>query len=304
MQHLPFDKPGRFWRGNLHTHSTVSDGGKTPEETCAFYRTAGYDFLSITDHFMERYDYPIVDTRPYRTPDFTTIIGAELHTPATAAGDLWHILAVGLPQDFPSPVPGESAPDLAARALAAGAYVVAAHPAWYSLSEADILSLGNIHAIETYNGLADDFNDRADSWAITERLLTQGHRYFACAVDDSHFDPSFDDTLRGWVQVKSPNLEPDTLVQALKNGHYYSSTGPQIFDIQLEPGKEIYVSCSPASRIIVTGHTWRTAWEYGPGITEATLDLSRLHQETRYCRVTVLDGRGGTAWSNPIWFED
>ena len=26
MHALPFDKPGRFWKGNLHTHSTLSDG--------------------------------------------------------------------------------------------------------------------------------------------------------------------------------------------------------------------------------------------------------------------------------------
>jgi hypothetical protein len=26
VKNLPFDKPGRFYRGNLHAHSTVSDG--------------------------------------------------------------------------------------------------------------------------------------------------------------------------------------------------------------------------------------------------------------------------------------
>lgn len=27
----PFSAPGRFWRGNLHTHSTLSDGALSPE---------------------------------------------------------------------------------------------------------------------------------------------------------------------------------------------------------------------------------------------------------------------------------
>ncbi|HVU14003.1 MAG TPA: hypothetical protein VHD90_22145, partial [Phototrophicaceae bacterium] len=62
MNSLPFDKPGRFYRGNLHTHSTRSDGRLSPELVCRFYREAGYDFLAITDHFMERYGYPITDT--------------------------------------------------------------------------------------------------------------------------------------------------------------------------------------------------------------------------------------------------
>jgi hypothetical protein len=30
MHALPFDKPGRFYRGNLHTHSTRSDGTMPP----------------------------------------------------------------------------------------------------------------------------------------------------------------------------------------------------------------------------------------------------------------------------------
>ncbi|MCU0944651.1 MAG: hypothetical protein MUF65_04695, partial [Rubritepida sp.] len=98
-----FAAPGRFWKGNLHTHSTASDGVRAPEAVCATYREAGYDFLALTDHFLAKYGFPIVDTRPFRAPGFTTILGAELHAPATALGELWHILALGLPLDFAPP---------------------------------------------------------------------------------------------------------------------------------------------------------------------------------------------------------
>jgi hypothetical protein len=37
-------------RGNLHTHTTLSDGTLTPEEVARRYREAGYDFLAFTDH--------------------------------------------------------------------------------------------------------------------------------------------------------------------------------------------------------------------------------------------------------------
>src|SRR5207247_10706840 len=37
-------------RGNLHAHTTYSDGGKTPKELLAEYEALGYDFLAITDH--------------------------------------------------------------------------------------------------------------------------------------------------------------------------------------------------------------------------------------------------------------
>ena len=85
-QSLPaFTAPGRFWRGNLHTHSTRSDGVLEPQEVCRRYRAEGYDFLALTDHFVGHYGYPIVDTLPFRTDSFTTILGAELHSGAMAS---------------------------------------------------------------------------------------------------------------------------------------------------------------------------------------------------------------------------
>jgi predicted metal-dependent phosphoesterase TrpH len=48
-------KVGRFFRGNLHCHSSRSDGLLGPEELVAAYRDAGYDFLCLSDHFEEEY---------------------------------------------------------------------------------------------------------------------------------------------------------------------------------------------------------------------------------------------------------
>ena len=38
MNQLPFRQPGRFFKGNLHTHSTRSDGALEPEAVVAAYR--------------------------------------------------------------------------------------------------------------------------------------------------------------------------------------------------------------------------------------------------------------------------
>src|SRR5215831_15353094 len=37
-------------RGNLHAHTTHSDGVKEPAQLVAAYEALGYDFLAITDH--------------------------------------------------------------------------------------------------------------------------------------------------------------------------------------------------------------------------------------------------------------
>lgn len=298
MNALPFNQPGRFYRGNLHTHSTRSDGRLSPEAVCKYYRENGFDFISLTDHFMERYGYPITDTTPYRSDDFTTLLGAELHAPQTVIGDLWHILAVGLPLDFPRNLPDETGVQIANRALDAGAYVAVAHPWWYSLTEEDVISLGDrVQAIETINGISADHNDRIDSWYMLDAMMARGRRYHGLATDDAHFKDKFNDTLRGWVWVKSEALTPEALLDALKAGAFYSSTGPMIHDVQVTPDT-VKIRCSPAQAIFVTGRGSRANQLHGGGITEAELNIRRL--DSPYIRITVRDVHGGRAWTNPI----
>ena len=83
-----FAAPGRFLKGNIHTHSNRSDGQPTPEDVAETYRRGGYDFMALTDHFMARYGFPIVDTRSFRTRGFTTLLRAEVHAPATSLGEI------------------------------------------------------------------------------------------------------------------------------------------------------------------------------------------------------------------------
>jgi hypothetical protein len=51
-----------------------SDGDYPVEGVVYRYREKGYDFLAISDHFLEHYDCPRTDTRPFRLEDFTTLI--------------------------------------------------------------------------------------------------------------------------------------------------------------------------------------------------------------------------------------
>ncbi len=299
MQQLPFNQPGQFYKGNLHTHSTLSDGHLSPQQVCQLYQDAGYDFLALTDHFLAHYHYPLADTREFRNEHFTTVIGAELHAGQTEHGRLWHILAVGLPFDFAQPTEGETGPEIAARALNAGAFVAAAHPYWYRLTEADVLSLGAVDAIEIYNGTSEDHNDGADSWYMLDNLLERGHNYFACATDDAHFNPERADACIGWVCVKSTENTPEALLAALKAGHFYSSTGPSIFDVQFGEDK-VFVRCSPANRIFVTGSSYTSRTAFGNGVTQVEIDLKGFNSP--FCRITVRDANGKKAWTNPIWF--
>jgi len=295
-----FAAPGRFWKGNIHTHSNASDGVRTPEEVCATYREAGYDFLALTDHFLAKYNFPVVDTRPFRTHDFTTILGAELHAPATALGEMWHILAVGLPCDFAKTAAGETGPQLAARAIAAGAFVAIPHPGWYALTTADANTLEGAHAVEVYNHTSQLRTERGDGVYLADQLLAEGRRVTLIAVDDAHF--VCPDAFGGWVMVKACANEPDALLAALKAGHFYATQGPAIHDIAWEEDS-VEITCSPAASIIVLGRGSRAAQSVAPFQTRARLSIAAL-RTGGFARVVVADAHGRRAWSNPIHFPN
>ncbi len=298
MGDLPFDKPGRFYRGNLHTHSVRSDGTLTPEELVTVYRERGYDFLAVTDHFLERYGFPVTDTRALRSDSFITLLGAELHGPQTELGNQWHIVAVGLPSDFSPSGELETGPELAERAAQTGAFVGMAHPAWYGLTIADAEALGAADAVEVYNETCVQLNDRGDSWYLCDALLARGRRVMAFASDDAHFDDR-PDAFSAWVQVRANSLDPDSLLAALKAGHYYSSTGPEIHDVRVD-GDAISIECSTARSVLVTGRGATYHYAHSDGIlTAAEFPLSSFAGS--YCRVTIVDVDGKRAWSNPIW---
>jgi hypothetical protein len=302
---LAFTAPGRFWRGNLHTHSTRSDGVLTPEEVCRRYRAEGYDFLALTDHFIGLYGYPIVDTLPYRTPGFTTILGAEVHSGAMANGELWHILAVGLPPDFaPSDSPDfhpkagqESGAEIAARAVAAGAFVAIAHPQWSGLTLADARGITAAHAVEVYNHGCAMGCDRADGFSIADLLLTEGRKLSLIATDDAHF--SEPDHFGGWVMVKAQENTPEALLAALKNGAFYSSQGPELRDVRVE-GDHVVVESSAVVSAIVQGRGTGARAVHGASMTSTRVPMARLNGSP-WLRVTVIDAAGKRAWSNPIW---
>ena len=294
-----FGKSGRLWRGNLHGHSTRSDGAVSPEEICTRYREAGYDFVAITDHFLPEFGFPITDTRAYRRDGFTTLLGAEVKAPSPSRNDLWHIVAVGLPEDFPPTRDGETGPALAARCAEAGAFVALAHPHCSQLTSEDGLAIEAAHAVEVYNHKATIDADRGDGLVLFDALLHAGRRIFAIAADDSHWH--FPDAFCAWVMVRAEANEPQALLDALKAGAFYASTGPEIHHVALD-GDELEVACSPSDSVILVGPLGLRRAKVGTGITRARLPVEAERGGWR--RLIVRDAYGRRAWSNPLWLRD
>ncbi len=308
-----FSGPGQFYRGNLHTHTTRSDGARTVEQVASDYRDRGYDFVSLTDHFLPNAHFrkgepgfiTITDASSEDRDGFITIPGAELHGPAMANGEIWHIVAVGLPLDFAELADGETGPEVARRASELGAFVGLAHPHWNVVSETDALAVVDIiDAVEIYNHGCEVEVSRGYGLHMAEILLNKGHRLTQYAADDAHFKHkrgTFDDAFGGWVHVKAESLTPDAIVAALKAGAFYSSAGPEIHDIQVEDGT-VRVSTSPVETILVSGRGATFRRDHDASLIELEADIREM-RDTPYICVTVIDAHGRRAWSNPIWLD-
>ena len=60
-----FKNNGNWYKGNLHSHTTVSDGKMTPEQSVEVYKEHGYNFLALSEHEMCIRDRPgSGDVRP------------------------------------------------------------------------------------------------------------------------------------------------------------------------------------------------------------------------------------------------
>ncbi len=285
-----FAAPGRWYRANLHAHTTNSDGDLTPEGCVDFYHRAGYQILSFTDHWHV--------TEAEGRDDLLVIPGVELDVGCGRQGMAYHI--VGLPLSWRGTLAREAVQTAQeaidwVRENDGAAYL--AHPYWSGLVAADLTSLEGCFALEVYNSGADVESARGYSSVHWDDALTLGMTLGGLATDDGH-QHALDHGL-GWTMIKAEELTLPAVTEALLRGRYYASTGPSLEDLRVA-GDRVYVRSSPAAVIaLVSQPTWgeRVAAKDGEVLTEAEFALPAC----RYCRVEVMDRKGKVAWSSPIF---
>lgn len=126
------------------------------------------------------------------------------------------------------------------------------HPNFgWAVTAEDLKKLEGERFFEIYNGhpLVHNYGDSLRSgtekmWdeVITHYLLRDKPVMYGIAVDDAHHYQNFDSSRanpgRGWIQVKSQNLSPDSLIAAMERGDFYASTGVRLEEVQFD-GKSL-----------------------------------------------------------------
>ncbi len=301
MHILPSKNTHKYFRGNLHGHSNHSDGALNPQDVINKYKELGYDFTCLSDHLWKGTTFAaetVLETKNLNQKNFITIPSAELHCLGKKyiRDGLWHIVANGLPLDFKCADENETAPHLVQRAIEAGAFVTIAHPEWYTLTFDECLSLSHAHGVEIYNHSCHIEAQRGFGTATVDYLLQENNKIFLTATDDSHF--RMQDAGGGWVMVASEKLSESSILNALKNGQYYSSTGVEIFEFEIN-NNQVNIHCSPSNQVCVVGQGAKSMSHNGNNITHAEFDLKNYPSE--WFRVSIANDSGHFAWTNPVW---
>ncbi len=288
-----FEATGREYKGNLHMHTSMSDGQMSPMQAVKAYEDRGYDFLAITDH-----------RRITRLPEYRgrmlLLPGIELDDEPTER-EVIHLLGIGVEESLAEAVrPGMRAQEYIRAILSAGGIPFLAHPHWSMNRLSTIKSLDGLAGVEIFNSVSrPPYNaDRADSTHILDLLASDGLLYPTISTDDCHFYG--EELARSFIFLQADRLEREDAVNALRQGRFYASQGPRFERVELE-GETVRVACSPVNAVVFHSDL---AWNdgraaAGSGITQAEYRLDRARGES-FVRVVLIDSKGKRAWLNPF----
>jgi Carbohydrate family 9 binding domain-like len=271
--------PDALWlRGNLHTHTTRSDGALSPQETIQAYSELGHDFLGLSDHNTP--------------PDLEGLdpCGLLLIPANEISGNRGHLLALG----FEPSTAGETHQQTLINTVTkAGGMAVLCHPSWGpAFNHYDYQTLEELSAyegLEIYNGSIEE--DPGSPYALDkwDRLLASGRRIWGLANDDAHRSSGQG---RGTCVVRAAGRTPQAVLDALKNGSFYASTGAEIETIEVQ-GNRLSLHAPGAEAILVIGEAGRRL----AVVAGDTLDFDATALTGSLFRVEVIGHGGQRAWT-------
>lgn len=301
----PFGADGEWLRCALHAHTTNSDGELAPDLLVRHYEWAGYDVLAITDHWV-RTDEP-------STKRLLVIPSTELNAVAGRDEDV-HVLALGVAADPVAPADG-FAPlaDVVAWIAANDGLPYIAHTYWSGLRTELWWDCEGVLGLEVWNTGCDLELGRGDASIHWDEALEHGRPLQGLATDDSHH-PGYDSGY-AWTWVRATEQSQTAVLEALRTGAFYASTGPRIDAVDVSDD-EVVVRCTAAASVSLYCGRWRgaraNAGRLGyPNLSRVlerdrdglitAVALQRPWDGGAYGRVEVKAADGAKAWTNPLW---
>lgn len=288
MKYIIRNEEGKWYKGNLHMHTTCSDGHLSPEEAILIYKKNDYDFISITDHRKL--------SKEQHFEGMLLIPGAEWDF----SDPVYHILSIGTESDF-GYSEGCSIRELIVRINESGGIAILAHPAWSLMNPDEMMNLDGFAAAEIYNSVsAAPWNaNRADSSHYFDLWAAKGKIVKAVASDDSHWYTG--EQTKSYTMVQAVALNTRSIIDAIKAGKLYASQGPRFYEISYDEDKVCVKFSDEVKRVIVYSNS---VWVDKRVYDNPNGEIEYYRAKTdKFVRIELVDDTGNKAWSSPFLLE-
>ena len=317
------DSNKKFFKGNMHCHTNISDGHLTPTEIKELYKSNGYNFVAYTDHEvivnhsdLDDGDFIAITSQELTIkefPEISTLVNKKmkvchLNIYAKSQDNTLHIcydpfldkyskgeLRESLKKlggDYKRVYTPECINEIIRTANENGFFVCYNHPRW---------SLENYRQYSNYEGLwgVEILNTSCQTGGLYEYdinvyddFLRDGKRIFASCGDDNHNGRK--DYFGAFVMVNAESLTYNNIIDGLLKGNFYSSSGPEIYSLYVENGL-VHIECSNAKHIYYSTEGRRAAFinaEEDGYINSADF---KIDESDGYFRLDVVDEFGRRA---------
>lgn len=316
---------GTQYKGNLHSHTTTSDGHLTPEQSVQMFKGHGYSFLCLSEH--DRYTDL---SEQFNNDSFIILPGLEASAILLENGHSKNALKVhhmhGIlgnkeMQDksknhfkneeiLPPPIYFEKwdgakvAQQLSDTLAEYGCIVTYNHPIWSRVLPEEFIDVKGVTALEIYNYNTVNESNTGTDTTFWDMILRSGRQMYAFASDDNHNEGAFDDACGGWINVVADELSHENIINSIIKGNYYSSCGPVIYGWGIKDNK-VWVDCDRCERINMIAGGFVNAGKAAIAITNDGINSMEfdLSGNETYVRLECVDYQGKKAWTNALFVE-
>ncbi len=341
MRKYLLPETGKFYKANLHCHSTISDGQHTPAEMKEYYKAHGYSILGITDHeflvdhsdlddenfvTMTGYEHGIVELGDITMTDFDAYMVSRTlelniyprdqhnethvcwHPKYVMHGDTERAKTVKYAGElFDREYTIECIQKIIDEAHKNDCIVGLNHPAASLESPEFFGDLKGLFSMEVFNQAGYyDFDE--DNIQMYDQMLRKGHKLFVTGSDDNHqagliWDDPKDIRPWAYTMIKAESLTHKDVFEAMEKGNMYATQGPEIYELYIEDNKA-HIKCSDCMAIIMSARYRSRGMKRsaaGEVINSAEFEIP---SNAEYIRFTVIDNYRRRAYTRAYFLSD
>ncbi|MBQ8894862.1 MAG: PHP domain-containing protein [Clostridia bacterium] len=299
----------RWYKANLHCHSTVSDGKMTVEALAEAYRKEGYQIVAFTDH-RKLIPHPELNREDFLALTSVELDGSDRRDENKKYRPTYHLNFFArkadetdlsfYDQDYMKKHYGPDAWNELIAKVSDRFLVQYNHPRWSLQDIRDFGPLEGLWGFEVFNTGCEEV--MLNGWGEEEyiQMLREGKMLIPTATDDNHdthpIGEPKNDSFGGFTMIQAKALTQEAVIAAMEKGDCYASTGPVIKELWAEDGV-VHAETSGVCCICLRGPGYSTKHEraHGDTLTHAEFELSAFKEVPEFLYLEVADTYGKKA---------